>query len=450
MNERKEHDLTFEVLDRFAARQATPEERGAVLRHLLAGCERCQGYLRMVGWHGPVRELAVRPIDSAYDAAFAAAERAATLALQRKHLPASLLLAELDKLPRREQELRVRNMRRYASAALSAAYVEQSHAARFDNHQEMLRFSRLAVAVAEAATPVDAGGHSMLSDCRARAWGQLANAHRIRSQLSEASREFDHVLGLLDEGTGDPALRAWVLYHLSSLRLSQRDFQAAKALLEEVVEIYRGLHDRAGEAGALIKLALSDIHAGDPQPAVESLHRALRLVAPHAIDLLRAGVHNLVYCYLELGEAKQAYALLADAGPHFWSCRDQVMLLRTHWLRGKVERDLRLYEAAEIRLLRVREDFARQDLSFEVAVVSLDLAELYALQRRGRDVERTVGEAIPIFKGLGVTRDLLASLLKLREIAHERGAALALIRQVLAEVKGGLPQADDPAARGAG
>lgn len=448
------HEPSSAVLRRFAAKEATPSEREAVLRHLRAGCAVCRCTLRLAGWHGPEREAALCPgrkdgpglPAGAYDDAFAAADRAAHAALKRKHLPAQRLLTELDRLPAEEQGLRVRNLRRYASPALSAALVERSHVARFGDHKEMLRCAQLALAAAEAARTVDAGGPSLLADCRARAWAQLGNAQRVRSDLAGAERSFDSALSLLKKGTGDAELRAWVLHHFSSLGLCKRDFRAAIALLEEVVEIHRDLHDRAGEAAALIKLALAKIYAGQPAEAIEPLHSAIPLLTPHDIDLLRTAVHNLVLCYQELGEPKHAYGLMADAEPHFTTCSDPIVMLHVNWVRGKIERDLGLLDAAEIRLLRVREALLERDLSFDVAVLSLDLAEVYALWRRVPELVSTVGETIPIFQGLGVTRDLLASLLKLQEVAHQQVTALGLLRDVLGQVKNGLPQAANPAA----
>jgi hypothetical protein len=45
-------------------------------------------------------------------------------------------------------------------------------------------------------------------------------------------------------------------------------------------------------------------------------------------------------------------------------------------------------------------------------------------------VVRVVGEAIPVFRALGVTRELLAALAQLHSIARDREAALALLGQV--------------------
>jgi tetratricopeptide (TPR) repeat protein len=373
--------------------------------------------------------------------AFAAVERPATAASQRRRFSVQRLLAELDRLVPEQRELKVRNLRRYASPELSAAYVERSHAARYNDQHEMMDSARLAVAIAEAATAADAAGRADLNDCRARAWAQLGNAHRIRSEIAEAERAFGQALRLVAEG-GDPRVRASILRLLSSLRFLQRDFQAAAALLEEVVDYYRDERDRAGEAGALVGLGFVRANSGQPEAAIPALQRSLRLLATQEIDLRRAAVQNLSLCYLELGEPKLAYGLMADAEPHYLTCTDETVLLRMNWLRGKIEKDLGLLHAAEVRLGRVREGFLRRDFPAEVAVVSLDLAEVYALQGRVPDLVRTVGETIPIFQGLRVTRDLLASLLKLREIASSQTAAIALLREVAAQVRGGLPQAE--------
>ncbi len=448
------HEISPEVLARFAGRQANRAEAKLVLGHLLRECEECRHYLRLAAWPGKAREVATfvgnkvpaGPPAGTYDEAFAAAERAVASALQRTHFPAQKLLAELDRLPTEQQELRVRNLRRYSSPELSAAYIERSHAKRYSDHEDMMRNARLAVTVAEAATPVDAGGRALLNDCRARAWAQLGNAHRIRSEVLEAERAFGRALELTDEGSGDPGVRVFVLNYLSTLRNFRRDYEGAARLLEEVIVYHRQEQDRTREAGALISLAVAKLHSGRPEVAIPLLQRTLRLLTTQEIELLRAAVQNLVYCYLEMGEAKLAYGLMADAEPHFLNCTDEAILLRMNWLRGKIEKDLGLLHAAEVRLDRVRAAFLRKDLAVEVAVASLDLAEVYALQGRVPDLIRTVGETIPIFQSLRVTRDLLASLLRLRETAASQTAAVALLREVATQVRdGGFPRAEEMA-----
>jgi hypothetical protein len=302
----------------------------------------------------------------------------------------------------------------------------------------MLRDARMAVAVVEAATSHDAGGGAELADCRARAWGQVANAHRVRSEITDAERAFATASRFMNEGTGDPSLRAWLLGHLGSLHIFRRDFEAAATVLEESVHLYRDVGDRAGEASTLIRIAIMRVYSGHPGAAIGPLRRSLSLLSTREIDLLRAALQNLAHCYVELGHPQLAYAVLVEAEPHFATCTDELFLLRVQWLRGKIERDLGLLQAAEVRLGDVREGFLGQNLSGEVAVVSLDLAEVYALEGRTADLIRTIGETIPIFQGLRVTRDLLASLLKLQSLADHRDAAVALTRQIALQVKAHL------------
>jgi tetratricopeptide (TPR) repeat protein len=442
------HEPSAAVLARFATEDATAEERAAVLAHLLAGCPVCRRALRLGGWHSPARELELSGADGAlaappagaYDAAFAAAAGAAHREFARQQLQAQPLLAEVDRLPHEEQELRVRNVRRYASPALSAAYVERSHAVRFSDHAELVRFARLAVAAAEAAAALPPKGKRALEDCRARAWAQLGNAHRIRAEIPEAGKAFAKARRYLAQGTGDPELRALVLHQLASLYRYQRDFSAAVAALEQAIAAYRACRDRSGEGGALVNLAIVHLYAGSPRSAIAPLERAIALLTPRPLDLLRTAVHSFIVCHLELGNPYLAHGLMAESEPHFRRCTDELVLVHRTWLQGKIDRELGLYLAAEARLLRVRDTFLDKDLPFEVAVVSLDLAEVFTLQRRVPEVVRTVGETIPVFQGLGVTRDLLAALLRLRELAHDQAAARALLRTVIGELEAARPQ----------
>ncbi|MGH2628751.1 MAG: hypothetical protein ACRDHY_19100, partial [Anaerolineales bacterium] len=76
-------------------------------------------------------------------------------------------------------------------------------------------------------------------------------------------------------------------------------------------------------------------------------------------------------------------------------------------------------------------------LSAEVGVVTLDLAELYLRQGRVAEVLGAVAEAVPIFQALGIRRELLAALLKVREVAHHQQAAIKLLRNVVQAVRAG-------------
>ncbi|HVF58785.1 MAG TPA: hypothetical protein VNJ70_03100 [Thermoanaerobaculia bacterium] len=427
MSEPEAHEVAAGAYARFLAGEATAAERSTIVRHLLADCTACRDRLRAAA-------PAALP-EAAYDEAFSAAQRAVAREVKARRRMLNANLAELDRMPAAEQEIRVRNSRRFASPDLAYALVQRSRDKRFDDPAAMLHCARLAVATAEAAAAGAAGGEALLHDCRARAWGQLANAHRLKSQLPEAAGAFATALGQLALGSGDRELRAWLLSQLSSLRVYERRFAEAFSLLEQVARLYRVLRNRRGEAEALIGLGLARLYAREIEGAIPPLNRALTLLGPHDVEHKRGATLNLAWCYAELQLPGQAHAFLPILERHFAGCTDQVLLLRFDWLRGVVDRDLNLLSAAELRLQWAREGFLAKDLPFESALISLDLAEVYVRQRRLAEVTRTIGEAIPIFEGLGVTRDLLAALMKLHEVAQEQRTAVALLRQIAAQLK---------------
>ena len=443
MDNEREHSIPPEVLARFAAGEATPEERRLVGRHLLAGCGICAQSLSLVAF--PPRSGEGRfamPSASAYDEAFAAVDRDVAAELERRHIPAQRLLAELDALPVERQELKVRNAASYASLELSAAYVERSHEVRYRDADEMLRLARLAVAAAEAAAGVAIGPPSLLHDALASAWGQAGNAHRVRSEVPQAAEAFAKAEAFRRKGSGDAILHASLASKMASFRLLQREFASAADLYEEAACLCRKLRDRRGETSALIGLALVSNAAGQPQAAIVPLQHCLRVLTgrPHNLDLLWAATQNLVNTFVELGQPEDAYNLLALSELQFKECADELVHVRVDWVKGKVERELGLFDAAQFRLELVRDNYARRDLTVQAAVVSLDLAEVYARQGLIPELIRTVGETIPLFQSLGVGRELIAALLKLQEIARSQQAVIALLRDVAKKFQESLPQ----------
>lgn len=444
------HEVTPEAISRFLDGNASGEEKAVVVSHLLSQCPTCLAHfvaaagtprLGSFGLAGndPIAAT-VSPSDT-YEEAFAAAKRTLLQEVERRTLSHNTLLAELHGLPPSEQEMKVRNSRRYASPALALALAELSHDKRHDDPAAMLHYARLAVAVAEGATPENAVGRALLADCRARAWGQLANAHRVKSQIPEAETAIGTAERHLEAGSGDLALRARLLSQKASLRTYQRRFAEAAANLAEVSTLRRELHDRTGEAEALVQLGGCRVIAGAPAEALQPLNRVLALIDDATSDLRRAALLNLGWAYTDLRRPFEAHALLPSIEEHFATCTDRVNRLRLLWLKGVVERDLGLVLSAAHRLMFARAGFIERDLCFESALVSLDLTEVYIYLQRTRDALRTVGEAIPILQGLGVERDLLGALLKLREIVAERQEAVALLRQVATAVKTGAAQA---------
>ena len=453
VSQTRDHEVPRDILDRFAAGEASEEERRQVFGHLLAGCASCQRALRLANWHSEAREMELvlanvaplGPRADTYDEAFAAMQRTAMTALERRHAEANVLLAELDALSPEEREFRVRNLRRYADGKLAAALIEKSFELRYSDLPAMLHYARLAVAVADAATPETAGGRSLLADGRARAWAQLGNAQRIHGDFGKAEWCFAAAIQHLDAGSGDAQPRAWVMRLLASLRIAQRALRDAIELNREAARLYRRLRDRTGEATALMGGAWAQIVDGDPRPAIEPLQRCLEILHPwHPQErrLIQGAATNLVLCYIDVDRPQDAYDTVVLAKPYFENCADTILLLRWDWQWGKADRDRGHYFAAELLLKRVRDGFEEEGLAEEVGEVYLDLAMLYARQGRRGEFLRAIAEAISIFRSLGARREYLAAIGQLNALVQHEEAAVSLLRQLVLECRGGVPRAD--------
>ena len=453
VSQTRDHEVPRGTLDRFAAGEASEEERRQVFRHLLTGCAACRRELRLARWHTEAREMQLAlanvtplgPRADTYDEAFAAMHRTAMTAIERRHVEADVLLAELAALSPEEREFRVRNLHRYADGKLAAALVEKSFALRYSDLPAMLHYARLAVAAAEAATPDTAGGRSLLADCRARAWAQLGNAQRIHRDYEEAERCFAAALRYLEDGSGEREPRAWVLLCVAALRGAQRAFANAVELNREAAGLYRRLRDRTGEAMALMGGAWAWIASGEPRPAIAPLQRCLEILHPwHPQErrLIQGAAGNLVLCYIDVDCPEDAYNTVVLAKPYFEDCPDPILLLRWDWQWGKADRDRGHFYAAELLLTRVRDGFEAEGLAEEVGEVCLDLAMLYARQGRRGEFLRAVAEAVAFFRSLGARREYLAALAQLSAVAQHEEAAVSLLRQLVLECRGGVHRAE--------
>jgi len=447
---------TVEDLEGFlrdASRPGHAARNAKVLRHLLAECRVCQDRLEMMGWAGSRLERLVylpgrigapkQPQAKAksynYDRAFAQAERAIEDFLAATPSPSVLperLLEELDRVARDRQLTLVEEDERFAIPQLVQPLIERSHVARYADPETMLHWSRVARDIAARVTAESLGSAARLADLRARAWGQYGNALRVASRLREAEEAMITAQAYLDEGTGDPILKARLCEQIASLHTFQRRFDAAITTLADAGEIYRQLGEPHALGRTLVQQAIASLYAGKAETAVDLLNQAIPLIdhegEPH---LLLAACHNLVQCYINLDQPEQALSIFSEARDLYKEFADSLILLRANWQEGQLLRDLGHLRAAETALLRARQGFLERDLMYEVAVVCLDLAALYIKLKNVEDLKETVIATVPIFRALQVDREALASLLQLQQVADQEHQAMELIRFLNARIE---------------
>jgi tetratricopeptide (TPR) repeat protein len=434
----------FELFLRGASRSAHRAANAQVLRHLLSRCAPCREHLDALGWG---RERIARLLQPAveasrdtaplsteaydYSKAFSATEEAvsAFLAPERiPEIPLQQILAELERLETSARIERVRSGGIYASPPVIRALVERSHSLRYRNADEMLHLAHLARLAVEGCSAAVAGNELKLSDLRARAWGQHGNALRICGQPRAAEAALEASLEHWRQGTGDPALHAWLLEKTSSLAIFQGRFAEAIEMCEEAGQIYQELGNDHSFAFTLTQKAIAILYAGEAAWAVRTLSQALPLIDPADPHLLVAACHNLIRCYIDLDRPDQALALYAEIRDLYKEIDDPLILLRMAWQEGLLLRDLGHLRAAETALLQARKGYLEEKLAYEVALVSLDLTTVYVKLGLVEEVKRTVMTTVPIFHALRVKLETLAALLQIQKVADQEQQALELIR----------------------
>jgi tetratricopeptide (TPR) repeat protein len=419
-----------------------------VVRHLLGDCSDCRDKLREMGW-GRARLERLLYLSSSrpeaapscgynYDAAFVKADRALTAMFtptQPLDVAVERLAEELMSLPGEDQLRRAAEDSRFAKPQLVQFMIDKSHLLRYQDPERMLHLNKLALLAAEACTADVAGGKLRLADLRARAWGHYANSLRICAHLREAEEAFTRATRECEAGTGDPPLRASLLEQLSSLRIHQRRFEEAVDAAEAAGQIYRELGDSHLLATCLIRKANANVLAGEPEPAVDLINRAIPLIDCETDpQLLLAACHNLVRCYIDLAQPEHALSIYAETRDLYREFDDPLILLRAHWQEGQLLRDMGHPQQAESRLLEAQKGFLDRGLVYEAAILSLDLAALYLTTGSNEDVRQTAAAAVPIFRALGVDRDALASLRQLQQVV-DQDQAIELIRFLNARIE---------------
>ncbi len=434
---------TINDLERFLRGTSSPgptPRLPRVVRHLLATCHRCCELLQDAGWSRQRLESLVyltttetdRP-GYDYGRSFAGAERRLNAFFAAEALweePVDALIAELTNISENEQIRYVTKDSRLGHPVMVRELIDRSYALRYEDPKRMLHWSELARIAADNGSIAAAGSAERLADIRAKAWENFSNALRVCGKLPEAEEALTTSQDYRAAGTGDPMLRARITEQWASLRTFQGRFSDAIELAAEAGRIYRELEKSQELASALVHQAIAAIYAGETELAIRTLNQAIpRIDSEENPKLLLAACHNLIRCYIDIGEPERALSLYFEARDLYKEHNGHTtILLRTAWQEGQLLRDLGHLQAAETALRHAREGFLERGLAYEVALVSLDLTSVYVRLGKAEEVRRTAAEAVPIFRALRVEREVLGALLQLQQAAGQEQQALELIR----------------------
>jgi tetratricopeptide (TPR) repeat protein len=266
---------------------------------------------------------------------------------------------------------------------------------------------------------------------QARVWGCLGNARRVRSDLLGAEEAFFQAEAYLRKGSKDPVELASFLDLKASLRRAQRRFDEALRLLGRASSIFlrNGHPHRAGRA--LVKMSTVHHYAGNLAEAIPLLTKALKLIDSETEPrLLLCARHNLCDYLASSGRFVEAQKEYRETRPLYRNFPDAVTQNRRKWVKGRIALGFGQTTQAERLLLASRDGFIAEGIPYDSALVSLELAALYAREGRTADLKRFAQEMLPIFSSLQIHREALAALTFLQKALETERASLELVSHV--------------------
>ncbi|HVR98969.1 MAG TPA: hypothetical protein VMW27_20280 [Thermoanaerobaculia bacterium] len=352
------------------------------------------------------------------------------LAFEGERTRAAVLVCELMAHARETRELILRNHPRYHTWGMFELLLEESRAASFQDCAHAEQLAGLAL-VQTAYLDPDYYGAARIEDLRARAWSYRANARRIRADLQGAEEGFRQALLHLQQGTGDPLERALLLDLQASLRRAQRQFPEAVCLLRRAVQSFEELGERHRAGRSLVNLATVHEQAGTPERAIALLYAAIRKIdSDQEPRLVLCARHNLITNLADAGRFLEARTLFHSNQPLYRQFPDASTQNRRKWVQGKIARGIGRRQEAEECFLAARDGFLAEQVAYDAALVSLELATLYAERGRAAEVKRLAQELAPIFWARHIPRETLAALSCFLQAAESDRVDAALLSRV--------------------
>lgn len=274
-------------------------------------------------------------------------------------------------------------------------------------------------------------------DLRARALAHLGNARRVLGEMRSAEDAFSKAQRCLAKSSsGNDSVRAELLGLLASLRREQRRFEDALLLLDEALPIWRAANDARGVGATLLIKAQILAEGGDARGAIELLEQGVPEInaaeEPHLFAYIRKSTLLCLIQEARFAEAEQLVVevrtLLAAVGKPL----DSVRLLWTEGLLALARGELGPAEAA---FREVRQEFLDRGMGYDAALVSLDLAELYARENLHDELKRLASELMPIFASRDVHREALVALFFFQKACEDQRMTVTLAREIAAHLR---------------
>jgi tetratricopeptide (TPR) repeat protein/DNA-binding XRE family transcriptional regulator len=326
------------------------------------------------------------------------------------------------------QEALVREAREFQNWALCEHLCLESRRRASSDAAMAVQLGKLAVQVAELVP----GEESWRFRLRGYALAFLANAFRVQGDLRSAEETFGKSDELWEAGA---ACKITLLEKSRLLGLKASLYRSQRRLTESLEILDRALEaDRQGALTGylLLKRAKTLEEMGDLEAALRSLEQAESSIdearEPKLLVWLQ---HNRADYLSKLGRYAEAEPLLPMVRSAYSRFGDELNMARLRWVEGRIADGLgRARQAIEI-LSQVRGDFASRGMDYDTALVSLELATIFAREGRADSVKALARHMAPIFQTQGVHREALAALTLFRQAAESEKVTADWVRDLL-------------------
>ncbi len=409
------------------------------VREHLARCSRCQQRVdRLLALRQPGAQPRQAPAWRAYEEALTQSVRLLkswSSRFEQERAEARGLFAELMKHPVERQRLLVRNHLRFQTWGVFELLIERSREQTFQEPSKGEEMAHLALDLSSHLDPLFYGAEQ-IEDFRARAWSYIGNARRVGADLQGAEEAFRTALLHLRQGTREPMERAIFMDLKASLLRAQRRLKEALCLLRRAKTLFLAVGETHRAGRVLVKMSTVHFFAGELEKAVPLLTESVSLIDPKQEPrLLLSAWHNLIDDLADLGRAMEAQKLFVRAAPLYRQFHEAWVHNRRDWVEGKIARGMGRHEKAEALFLKARAGFVAEDAAYDTALVSLDLATLYAEQGRNAELRRLAEEMVPIFSSRQIHREALAALVLWKQAVEAETAGVELVAHIATYLK---------------
>ncbi len=335
----------------------------------------------------------------------------------------------LERLKRRKEKQRwllVERVAEFQQWALSERLATESLLQAPNQPAESLEWAKLAVHVAER---VD-GDRAWRWRIEGQALAALTNAYRVCNDLPAAREARVRARRLWEEGEpGDPGLlnKAVLPWIEAVLHRDDRELPLALQRIEEALAL------DCGELRGKILLTKSNIHdvLDEPEASTRAVLEAIPLLDFEGEPRFACIVcSNLVEDLLHLGRAEEAREKLPEVRRLADRLGGELDSARVSWLAAKIDSELGDLESARAGFERVRSTFQKPELSYDFALVSVDLSLVLLKQGETKRVRTIAEEMAFIFQSQQVHSQALIALRIFCEAAKREAATVELARKV--------------------